>query len=203
MFFFFFTDCGSSVPGSCALYCSLLVVTPGRLFLLCTWAPHCHDKHPCLAKFEGHPGLCLPHNTRASVSFILALPSWFLFPSPPRPPGELTSGGPPLAAQPSADPHAPCEPRRWESWGISEAALCPAYASSAQAGLPWLPSPLRTPTLPVNPGHLRGRPLPSIRLFSSGSSLWLLCVPRAGVPPQGALLLSWELALGTRSCGDR
>lgn len=28
---------------------------------------------------------------------------------------------------------APCKPRRWEPWGVSEAALCPASASSAQA----------------------------------------------------------------------
>ena len=98
-------------------------------------------------------------------------------------------------------------PRSVSFWhcplGFCSLLLLAPQGSSQAVGLPWLPSPLRTPTLPVNPGHLRGRPLPSIRLFSSGSSLWLLCVPRAGVPPQGALLLSWELALGTRSCGDR
>ena len=63
-------------------------------------------------------------------------------------------------------------PRSVSFWhcplGFCSLLLLAPQGSSQAAGLPWLPSPLRTPTLPVNPGHLRGRPLPSIRLFSSG-----------------------------------
>ena len=58
--FYFFTYCRSSVTGSCTLCLPLLAVIPGLLFLLCKGAPHCHEKHPCLAKSEGQPGLCLP-----------------------------------------------------------------------------------------------------------------------------------------------
>lgn len=148
MFFFFFTDCRSSVPGSCALCRLLLVVTPGCLFLLCTWAPHCHDKHPCLAKSEGHAGLCLPRNTRASASLVLALPSWFPPPSPPRPPRKLTSGGLPGLPSPLRPPMLPVNPgggSRWASQRLLSAQHTPLQLrqhSLAPVCAPcWGPSP--------------------------------------------------------------
>ena len=157
--FFFFTDCVSSVPGSCALCRPLLVVTPGRLFLLRTWAPHCHDKHPCLARSEGHPGLCLP-------------------PTP--------------------------GPRSVSSWhcplGFCSLLLLAPQGSSQAAGLPRLPSPLRPPTLPVNPGGgSRGasqRPPSAQRapLQLGQQSLAPVCAPCWGPSPGSSFA-----QLGTRS----
>ena len=140
MCFCFFTYCRSSATRSCALCLPLLGVTPGLLFLLCKWAPHCQDKHLCLAESEGHPGLCLPphhqgpgqfssgpallvfcpllghgqarftHRMLTGLSCAVRVPAYAPPRAPPRPPRKLTSGRLPLAAQPSAAAPLPVSP---------------------------------------------------------------------------------------------